>query len=424
MLHLDEGILTALLDGELTGTQQREAEAHLRICAECSARLTELRSLMSEADQLVESLNEPLTPGRAPAVSTVRRRRTFYHLSWAASIVAMVGLGLAGLQLLRPRVEFNSPSAAVTQAPSKSQISVDSAPPNQAAAPAELAERNALSSRGAGDSAERDAQGEGLRANANTTDPQESRERTAGRLAADSLTSREEAIIAVHPGVVTTPSPGALSIRGERSDSVATYIDGVAVKSGYRGTGFRSAPSGQVAQAPSGAVLRDSVGDFAAKSSALAEAAAPLVPRDEVSAKQRMRGDYSATDSTFHVIAKGEAEQLMAGPLRLIEGLTPERFEAGPAPQGIGMPVIRVVYSIRSPMQAAAGSVLVFLDQQRIGNDGATIGVNSLTAPSRLDLAQRSMTNVLQWNDLGGHVLILRSSLPADSLVQLKARIR
>jgi anti-sigma factor RsiW len=32
MPHLDEGILSALLDGELSGAEQQEIEAHLRTC--------------------------------------------------------------------------------------------------------------------------------------------------------------------------------------------------------------------------------------------------------------------------------------------------------------------------------------------------------------------------------------------------------
>jgi hypothetical protein len=51
-------------------------------------------------------------------------------------------------------------------------------------------------------------------------------------------------ILALQPGVVASPGGGALSIRGGRTDQAATYVDGVPVTPGYRGTGFRSSMQG------------------------------------------------------------------------------------------------------------------------------------------------------------------------------------
>jgi hypothetical protein len=53
-------------------------------------------------------------------------------------------------------------------------------------------------------------------------------------------------ILALQPGVVASPGGGALSIRGGRTDQAATYIDGVPVSPGYRGTGM-SASAGSLA---------------------------------------------------------------------------------------------------------------------------------------------------------------------------------
>ena len=105
MPHLDEGLLMALLDGELTGIQQQDADYHLQSCPECSARLQELRGFMQEADGLVSDLGEP--PALAPsAITPVADRRTQRRLpprafAWAASIVAALGLGFAGSQWLK-----------------------------------------------------------------------------------------------------------------------------------------------------------------------------------------------------------------------------------------------------------------------------------------------------------------------------------
>jgi hypothetical protein len=45
-------------------------------------------------------------------------------------------------------------------------------------------------------------------------------------------------VLALQPGVVASPGGGQLSIRGGRTDQAATYLDGVPVTPGYRGTGF------------------------------------------------------------------------------------------------------------------------------------------------------------------------------------------
>jgi len=51
-------------------------------------------------------------------------------------------------------------------------------------------------------------------------------------------------ILALQPGVVASPGGGTLSIRGGRTDQANTYIDGVPVTPGYRGTGFRATNAG------------------------------------------------------------------------------------------------------------------------------------------------------------------------------------
>jgi hypothetical protein len=51
-------------------------------------------------------------------------------------------------------------------------------------------------------------------------------------------------VLALQPGVVSSPGGGTLSIRGGRTDQAATYVDGVPTTPGYRGTGFRATNAG------------------------------------------------------------------------------------------------------------------------------------------------------------------------------------
>jgi hypothetical protein len=93
MSHLEEGLLHALLDGEIPSDELPPIQAHLAGCAECRARLEAERGLLGEAAGLVERLDLPAaetTPRRVPVRAPWGRR-----LAWAASIVAALGLGYA-----------------------------------------------------------------------------------------------------------------------------------------------------------------------------------------------------------------------------------------------------------------------------------------------------------------------------------------
>ena len=56
MPHLDEGQLTALLDGELTSAERTEVDSHLASCTECRQLLDETRSFYGEAGGLIEAV--------------------------------------------------------------------------------------------------------------------------------------------------------------------------------------------------------------------------------------------------------------------------------------------------------------------------------------------------------------------------------
>ena len=63
-----------------------------------------------------------------------------------------------------------------------------------------------------------------------------SRQRLDGEVVRELPADRINQVLALQPGVVASRGTGALSVRGGRSDQNATYVDGVPVQAGYRGT--------------------------------------------------------------------------------------------------------------------------------------------------------------------------------------------
>jgi anti-sigma factor RsiW len=98
--HLDEGVLNALLDGEIPSSEIPALQAHLTGCEACQSRLEESRALRDQAFALIDVLDEateapvgaaviPLRP-REPA----RRRRVWATgLAWAASLALAATAG-------------------------------------------------------------------------------------------------------------------------------------------------------------------------------------------------------------------------------------------------------------------------------------------------------------------------------------------
>lgn len=97
MSHLDEGQLTAMLDGEIPSGELAPIRGHLEACAECRTLLEELRGLMGEADTLITSLGDGTTGTAARAqvlpMGRASRSRSYRLLAWAATVVMAAGLG-------------------------------------------------------------------------------------------------------------------------------------------------------------------------------------------------------------------------------------------------------------------------------------------------------------------------------------------
>jgi hypothetical protein len=98
MQHLDDGVLHALVDGEVASADLPPIRTHLESCADCAARLEAARLLAGEADQLVDVVEFP-GRGGTPAVTAARPARSGRlgrRLAWAASVALAASLGYAG----------------------------------------------------------------------------------------------------------------------------------------------------------------------------------------------------------------------------------------------------------------------------------------------------------------------------------------
>ena len=98
MSHVDEGLLHAYLDGELSPAEAQGVDAHLAQCPECRRRLEEERALIARAAELL-ALGAPpdreLPPFRAGDVKAPTRLwwQVRLPLAWAATIALALGIG-------------------------------------------------------------------------------------------------------------------------------------------------------------------------------------------------------------------------------------------------------------------------------------------------------------------------------------------
>ena len=112
MPHLDDGTIHELLDGEISSTDLAPITAHLAECAACRARLEQAQTVLAEADELIELLDqEPLvTHGTTTHHTSATKYRWMRPVAWAASLVIAAGAGYAA----RDSVRLLPPSGAAT----------------------------------------------------------------------------------------------------------------------------------------------------------------------------------------------------------------------------------------------------------------------------------------------------------------------
>lgn len=410
MRHLDEGLLTELLDGELSGPDQREVEAHLSTCAECRERLAELKGFMQEADHLVTALDEPRP---APVAKPVYRARRYRALAWAASIVLAVGLGFAGRSMLLSNQERQAPMA-IGEKSAGGNLALDTAPPtleSNGPAPRDQVALGAPAAPETGSADTRQGRRRQAESDAESTNDTLSREQKDSAVMLETrptnLAAREE-----RPALAAART-NAASGSGARTEEAR--VDGNPADPGYRGTGFASTGRDSVSI---GNAVRpaDELSDQAAASklarkqeperAAAAPPAMAPAPR-QAPAPELNLGFAPAGQLAVRTITMDEAVRLLGGSIRLIDSLTPVRVTLLGADS-----TVRVVYR--------TAGVEVWLDQTRSKPGEVFSQSLGLAELQRRD----SATNALSWNDLQGFYLTLTGPLPTAILEQLKARIR
>ena len=103
MSHLDEGMIHALLDGEIPSAELPPIQAHLGACAECRARLAEEQELLETSDRLIELIEVPAAGATTAARPVSPVHRTWSrNLAWAAIVVLAAGIGYWTRGSVRP----------------------------------------------------------------------------------------------------------------------------------------------------------------------------------------------------------------------------------------------------------------------------------------------------------------------------------
>lgn len=109
MSHLDEGMIHALLDGEISSAELPPIQAHLGACAECRARLAEEQALLETSDRLIDLIEVPAIAPIAPTRTSPVHRAWPRNLAWAATVVLAAGIGYWTRGSVRPAPEeFNA----------------------------------------------------------------------------------------------------------------------------------------------------------------------------------------------------------------------------------------------------------------------------------------------------------------------------
>lgn len=389
MPHLDEGQLTALLDGELTSAERVEAESHLANCPECRELLDETRGFFQEAGALVEAVQPPTgTAGRPvgphlPAEMPDRRsaepptRRggglsAWRSLGWAATIVVAVGLGWFASDL-RYRAPVTVPIS-----------DIKSGHADQAVMTATSAEPMV-----------------------NASDESMQPAPSASAVAADkSALSLRPGAEAQRSGTPAAPSAPALGVGSVANNAVAKdEVAKLAESTGER----RDAPDPATVGRTELRTSRPNPSAFTAQ----APAAAGAVQATEA-ALPRQR-------SSVRTVTLEEAVRNLGGTIRLVDGMVPARVEVVES-VGPDNRWIRVVY-LDPPGRE------LWLDQERQLGDFRGSGRElddraGLLAGDTLGVAGPGGRQTLRWVDQAGIRLGLTGFLPADSLRGLARRIR
>lgn len=408
--HLDEGTVNAFIDGELDSDQQAEVERHLADCAECSRNADETRSMLLEADELIERLDppplvmlpegrsmgtgsrlepvvlippEPETPRPGPgrpyrAPVSKRPKRPFAPPRAGRAAVMAAGLaGILGIGYLLTRggdEPARDVQLARTEAPSEPTMSGferNAAPGSDAVAVAAESAGLAALTDSAGDT-------------------------TAGL---DDTASDDVADTAPAAAAPPEPEPQQLAARtNEQPASRRREAPPPRQPSAAQTAAARQAAADRAAaEAERDVAARtQAILEETAESAAPAGAAAAAPAPDPVSALERRAGVYDR-------IGLDDAQRMLGSPAHAILDLRPQ-FIGLAASSGVpgadpGRPLVRVVYL--DPSQR-----LIMLDQQRQSGE-LPAGTNNLIIMAR-----------------GGVRLWLHGAVPPATLRSLADRVR
>lgn len=401
--HLDDGLIHALLDGELSGEELASARAHVLACEACSARVAEERLLAGEAERLIAELDEPVGASvggsmplpesptvKGPPVVLIphvaeetnrwqRRRGPSRAVGIAATIAIAAGAGIFALQSSSGPDAFGTDSVVSDMAPlpapdERAFALTDSgvAPPAPEAAPsgaglgvaavesretdppAELAERDAPTN----PSRDADAGSAGARQELTTPSPSAAQAKARENLAASTPAART-------PPARDLGRAAPVTERAERAAEPEREASAARDEEAAPVAQARPRTVSGAASAANESRRRDSVGVTAAP--------APSVPAPRpasLSIEQR-------SQITMR-IGLDEAQRLLGSPMHVIEGLQPEfvglvpgRIVRGANPSDY---VVRVVYLDENRR-------LIFLDQQRLDLTGRQMGMQRDTIP-------------------------------------------
>ena len=406
MSHLDEEQLTALLDGELSDIEARQAREHLAQCAECSARFDEVKMFFTEADRLVQVLAFPqaAAPVAAPVAPAPKPRKRFpiKQLAWAASVVMAIGLGYYGNQLARKQPPQESTTGSAAQ-PTVAALSDTGHP----AADKAMAPINAPASSPA----------------APATPPAEARQQAA-RSELDRTASKDDLASAKSaekpaPAPASAPANEAPA-RKETARNPLIPGDAVTTKQSVANA-FEPPP---IAGASAGNVQKRADTRFAdsgaaslrrgrAEAEGQSLAARSDLQKEMAPAPAASAGYRSAAIPAPVRISMEQAVQALGGTIHLIDGMSPDRVEQLSARAVLGahggLPVIRIIY-VDAPMRE------IWLDQQRgLGASAPRDTIIQWTPDGGQNM--QWMTGTDDWLSLTAH-------LTADSLKVLARGVR
>lgn len=408
MPHLDDGVLNALLDGELTAAEQQEADAHLRTCDACAARLDEFRALMGEADDLITAIEVPPLAAR-PTGGGSPHRFNYRPLAWAATIVLAVGLGYAANDVMHPpraiapgTVALGEETPASAIAPSDAAEATGTAPERgsgqRAAAPPAVpaptpgarvtADRLKAAQAEPGQEAVTSRlKDEAVGAVANQVAPslEEAREATPNAVVAAAGDAREgKAASARDSGTLPPADP---AVQG----TVSAEADQAAMGNAFR----RQAPAERITQA-------------------MAPASPGIVIRGG-----RIDATGGLSSAGFRRATMEEAVRTLGGVIRLVDGLAPDHVEIGGSDStGLdrGPETVRVVY-------LNPDGTTLLLDQSRTGRNGTALPRDRVSASASRESRQSPSRRTISWTDPQGFALSLSGTVSADSLARLQERV-